>query len=71
MCLISAMARYAQKEGQRKCFIDSIPALVKIYESLGFEAAGEMFFHYENGPSLPMVFDVTLHAERVARGNID
>ena len=66
MSLLSAMARYAIKEGTRDCFIDSIPALVPMYERMGFRAAGEEFFHYENGTSLPMVFDVVAQAARLA-----
>ena len=65
---IAAMASFALKAGMLECFIDSIPALVRLYQRIGFEPAGENFFHYENGPSVPMVMDLTRHAERLSRG---
>jgi len=68
MDLIGAMASYALKAGILECFIDCIPALIPLYTRIGFEPAGEKFFHYENGPSVPMVMDLTRHAERLSRG---
>lgn len=65
--LVAAAANYATKAGVRDCYIDCIPSLLPLYKRLGFEIAGERFFHYENGPSVPMVMDVKKHAERLAR----
>ena len=47
--------------------VRSMRDTLAFYEKLGFEAAGDRFFHYENGPSLPMCIDVTKHAARLAR----
>jgi len=68
MDLIGAMATYVLKAGARECFIDCIPALIPLYKRIGFVPSGEKFFHYENGPSVPMVMDLTLHAERLSQG---
>lgn len=68
MDLIAAMARFALKEGVHECFIDCIPALIPFYKRVGFAESGERFFHYENGPSVPMVLDVNRHAEKLSRG---
>jgi CRP-like cAMP-binding protein len=68
MDLIGAMASYALKADARECYIDCIPKLVPLYRRIGFVPAGEMFFHYENGPSLPMFMDITRHGERLSRG---
>jgi len=32
----------------------------------GFKPEEEEFFHYENGPTLPMVFDVSKAEKRLA-----
>ena len=66
MSLITAMTRYALDQGARECFIDCIPELEPMYRRAGFEPAEEEFFHYENGPSLPMVLDVTKYSKRYA-----
>ncbi len=68
MGLIGAMASFALKEGIRECFIDCVPRLIPLYRRLGFVVSGEKFFHYENGPSVPLVLDVTKHGERLSRG---
>ncbi|MFN8061241.1 MAG: hypothetical protein U0Q12_18920 [Vicinamibacterales bacterium] len=51
----------------RECYIDSIPSLVSCYTALGFSPVGKLFLHRENGPSQPMVLDVTAQAERLGR----
>ena len=66
MSLITAVARYALDNSARECFIDCIPELEPMYRRGGFKPAEEEFFHYENGPSLPMVLDVSKYAKRFA-----
>ena len=61
--LIGAMASYVSKAGARECFIDSIPAQIPFYERIGFVPSGERFFHYQNGPSVPMVMDLARYTE--------
>lgn len=67
MHLIAAMARFVIKAGARESYIDTIPSLLPLYRRLGYIIAAEEFAHCENGPSIPMVMDLTKHAERLAR----
>ncbi|HET7717670.1 MAG TPA: cyclic nucleotide-binding domain-containing protein [Bauldia sp.] len=65
--LISAMVGLGLRSGIRACYIDTIPSLRPYYQALGFTQSGDMFFHRENGPSYPMVLDLTLHGEQLAK----
>jgi CRP-like cAMP-binding protein len=65
--LISAMVRFGRRDNITECYIDSIPDLVPFYEGLGFTVSAPKFFHRENGPSIPMVVDVTKHGARLGR----
>jgi hypothetical protein len=65
--LVAAMVRFGLRHGVEECYIDSIPALVHYYKALGFRVTGEAFFHRENGPSLPMMVNVTRHGARLSK----
>ena len=67
MHLIIAVARFGMRHNVLECYIDCIEKLKPQYESVGFRTAGPAFFHYENGPSWPMVLDVAQHGERLRR----
>jgi predicted GNAT family N-acyltransferase len=64
--LISAVVRFGLRAHVKECYMDSIPALLPYYKALGFTIAGEQFFHRENGPSHPMILDVSKHGERLS-----
>jgi CRP-like cAMP-binding protein len=64
--LISAMVGLGLRSGIKACYIDSIPDLLPYYRALGFTPSGRVFFHRENGTSLPMVLDLTVHGEKLA-----
>ncbi len=65
--LISAMVGFGLRSGIKACFIDSIPDLLPYYRALGFTPSGRDFFHRENGLSHPMVLDLTVHGEQLAK----
>ena len=65
--LISAMVGLGLRNGIQACYVDSIPSLLPYYQALGFTPSGRVFFHRENGPSYPMVLDLMLHGEQLAR----
>jgi CRP-like cAMP-binding protein len=65
--LISAMVGFGLRSGIKACYVDSIPELLPYYRALGFEPSGRAFFHRENGPSHPMVLDLTRHGEQLAK----
>jgi N-acyl-L-homoserine lactone synthetase len=67
MKLISAIVRFGLHHGVRECYIDCVPGLLPYYKALGFTMAGQKFFHRENGPSFPMVLDVSRHGRRLSR----
>ena len=60
MHLVTAAAQFGMRHEIVQCFIDCIPPLKPFYEKFGFKSAGEPFFHYENGPSLPMALDLSV-----------
>lgn len=64
--LISAVVRFGLRAHIKECYMDSIPALLPYYKALGFTIAGRQFFHRENGPSHPMILDVSKHGERLS-----
>jgi CRP-like cAMP-binding protein/predicted GNAT family N-acyltransferase len=63
--LISAVVRLGRRDNIMECYIDCVPALMPFYQALGFTVNGPMFFHRENGPSLPMVLDLVKHGKRL------
>ena len=65
--LISAMVGFGLSSGIRACYVDSIPELLPYYRALGFAPSGRVFFHRENGPSHPMILDLTRHGEQLAK----
>jgi predicted GNAT family N-acyltransferase len=65
--LISAMVGLGLRSGIKACYIDSIPGLLPYYRALGFTPSGRVFFHRENGPSHPMVLDLTVHGDKLAQ----
>lgn len=65
--LVSAMVSFGLRNGIKACYIDSIPDLLPYYRALGFTPSGRVFFHRENGPSHPMVLDLTVHGEQLAK----
>jgi N-acyl-L-homoserine lactone synthetase len=65
--LISAVVRFGMQNSIEECFIDCIPSLLHYYKAIGFTISGRMFFHRENGPSLPMRLDVVKHGNRLCR----
>src|SRR3954453_4532236 len=65
--LMSAITRYGLENGIKECYIDSVPALVCYYKAIGFKISGPKFYHRENGPSVPMMLDVTRHGARLSR----
>ncbi len=69
MELIRAVTAYVTNTGKetRECYIDCIPDLMPLYKRIGFVQAGEMFYHYENGPSVPMVMDLEQYSKTLAR----
>ncbi|ODB96786.1 N-acyl amino acid synthase FeeM domain-containing protein [Candidatus Thiodiazotropha endoloripes] len=69
MELIRAVTAYVMNTGRdiRECYIDCIPGLLALYKRIGFVPAGEMFYHYENGPSLPMVMDLEQYSKTLAK----
>ncbi len=69
MHLIIAVARFGMRHNVLECYIDCIEKLKPQYESVGFRTAGPAFFHYENGPSWPMMLDVAQHGERLRRAS--
>jgi len=58
MALIRSVKTYLIAAGAHECYIDCIPSLIPLYKRIGFKEAGEKFFHYENGTSVPMVLDL-------------
>ncbi len=65
--LISAMVGFGLRSGISACYVDSIPELLPYYRALGFAPSGRVFFHRENGPSHPMVLDLTRHGDQLAK----
>jgi len=65
--LISAMVGFGLRSGIKACYVDSIPDLLPYYRALGFTPSGRVFFHRENGPSHPMVLDLTTHGDKLAK----
>jgi hypothetical protein len=65
--LISAMVGLGLRNGIRACYVDSIPSLMPYYQALGFTPSGGVFFHRENGPSYPMMLDLSRHGEQLAQ----
>jgi predicted GNAT family N-acyltransferase len=65
--LIGASARFCVSNGIKELYIDCIPPLLSYYRAIGFKAIGNRFLHRENGPSQPMVVDVTKHGPRLSR----
>jgi predicted GNAT family N-acyltransferase len=66
MKLISAMVRFGLRIDVKECYIDCIPALLPYYKALGFTIIGHQFFHRENGPSFPMMLDLTRHGRKLS-----
>ncbi len=66
MRLFGAITGYAVDQNVREAYIDCVPALLPYYRSMGFRIAAEKFLHYENGPSHPLVLDVTKHGKRLS-----
>jgi CRP-like cAMP-binding protein/predicted GNAT family N-acyltransferase len=66
MKLISAMVRFGLRIDVKECYIDCIPALLPYYKALGFTITGHQFFHRENGPSFPMMLDLTRHGRKLS-----
>jgi CRP-like cAMP-binding protein len=52
--LLKAGERYAVRNNIKEVYIDCIPTLVRYYEVLGFKIVGQLFSHWENGPSYPL-----------------
>lgn len=65
--LVAALVRYGLNHGVVECFIDCVPGLLPYYRAFGFEVAGKTFFHYENGPSIPLVLDLEKSGRRLSR----
>lgn len=65
--LISAVTRYGLRLDIQECYIDCVPELMPSYKALGFKVAGKTFFHQENGPSIPMVLDLTGPGKKLTR----
>lgn len=65
--LISAMVGFGLRSGIKSCYVDSIAELLPYYRALGFTPSARVFFHRENGPSHPMVLDLTTHGEKLAK----
>ena len=64
--LISAVVRFGLRRDIKECYIDCVPGLLHYYKALGFKISGQRFFHRENGPSHPMVLDLTKHGTQLA-----
>jgi N-acyl-L-homoserine lactone synthetase len=65
--LISAVVQYGMRNGIKECYIDCIPALLPYYKAIGFTVTRQKFFHVENGPSHPMLLDLTKHGQRLSK----
>jgi N-acyl-L-homoserine lactone synthetase len=65
--MIGAVARYGGRHDIRECYADCVPGLLSFYKAMGFTVVGEPFFHRENGPSYPMMIDLTVHGPRLTR----
>jgi N-acyl-L-homoserine lactone synthetase len=63
--LVGAVARFGLSHDIRECYADCIPSLLPFYKAMGFAVAGEEFFHRENGPSHPIVIDLTTHGAKL------
>ncbi len=66
MKLIAGQVQFGLRHGMNECYIDCIPTLFDYYKALGFEVAGEEFFHRENGPSVPMRLDLIKSGDMLA-----
>lgn len=66
MKLISAVRQYGKRLDVRECYIDCIPRLVPFFRLFGFRVAGRKFFHYENGPSYPMMISLAHKEEETS-----
>jgi CRP-like cAMP-binding protein len=64
--LMSTLLQYVMRNDIQECYIDCIPSLTRFYEKFGFKQAGDRFFHYENGPSDPMMLDLAQHGKTLA-----
>ena len=65
--LISALTGFGVRHKMRECYIDCVPNLLPYYRAIGFTIVGPRFFHRENGPSYPMMIDLAVHGEKLAR----
>lgn len=65
--LVAALVRYGLENGVCECYIDCVPVLWPYYKAFGFKIAGKTFFHYENGPSIPLVLDLEKAGKRLSR----
>ncbi len=65
MKLVSDATRYGLRCNKKVCFIDTIPSLQHYYRAMGFKVASEVFFHSENGPSVPMKVDLQQHGKQL------
>lgn len=65
--LVAALVRYGLNHGVVECYIDCVPGLLPYYRAFGFEVAGKTFFHYENGPSIPLLLDLEKTGRRLSR----
>lgn len=66
MKLIAGQVQFGLRHEMSECYIDCVPSLLDYYKAMGFDIAGEEFFHRENGPSIPMRLDLIKHGEMLA-----
>lgn len=65
MRLIASATRYGLRYDKKECYIDTIPALQHYYRAMGFRQTGEIFFHTENGPSIPLKIDLQKYGKQL------
>ncbi len=66
MQLVSQATQFGLRHDMKECYIDSVPKLVHYYRAMGFKTSGKIFFHPENGPSLPMKLDLLRYGHELA-----
>jgi CRP-like cAMP-binding protein len=65
MQLISYATQFGLHHDMRECFIDCVPKLLHYFRAMGFQVAGDTFFHPENGPSIPLRLDLEKHGKNL------